>query len=505
MPMFQPSVSEGAAINHIGVPGRQGFGVGLCPALPSGFASLPGATDPASPNYGNYQHADGSVMVWVPAFWYRIGHAANPTYAGWLLNSIDVQPYSAYASEAAANAAGYALPRAFRNAGAVQPGFFVDKYLCSNNGGIASSLRNGNPLSSAAAHAPFAGLAGAPSNGMGGAFAAAKTRGARFFPCMRYMHVSIALLVTAHAQAADTTAWCAWWDGSLTGLAGPKGNNNNALRDASDGAVVYTSDGYSNCSKTGSGVPFGKTTHNGQECGIADLNGTLWEVSPGLTCVAAVKSITAATQTNPVRLTIAAHGLANGAPLQVQSVVGMTQLNNKLYTATVIDADTVSIGVDGTGYAAYTSGGLATSGTWYALETTADAAALTGGNTLATDAWGATGLAAHSAPLGFTWAPGGSYDMRYGNGTAQVISSAVSGDDWMRANLGVVAGAAALGISGTAAFGQDRYNQYVINELCPIAGGNWSDGPPAGVWAVNWNVARSSSRDFVGVRAASYL
>lgn len=32
---------------------------------------------------------------------------------------------------------------------------------------------------------------------------------------------------------------------------------------------------------TGSGVPFAKTTHNGQACGVADLNGNMWEVASG--------------------------------------------------------------------------------------------------------------------------------------------------------------------------------------------------------------------------------
>lgn len=95
--------------------------------------------------------------------------------------------------------------------------------------------------------------------------------------------------------------------------------------------------------------------------------------------------------------------------------------------------------------------------------------------------------------------------MRYGNGTAQVISPAVSGDDWMRANLGVMASAAAIGTSGTAAFGQDRYYQYVTNELCPVAGGDWLSRAVAGVWAVYWGVSRSYSNDNVGVRSASYL
>ncbi|ACB34523.1 conserved hypothetical protein [Leptothrix cholodnii SP-6] len=494
------------ASNDIGMQGLQGFGVGICPSIPAGFALLPGTSDPASPNYGNYQCADGSVMVWVPAFWYRIGHAANPTYATWLLNSIDVEPYSAFADVAAAAAAGYALPRAFYNAGAIQPGFFVDKYQCSNNAGVASSLRYGNPLTASSAHAPFAGLTGAPANTLGGAFAAAKTRGARFFPTMRYMHVALALLAMAHAQASASTAWCAWWDGSTTGLAGPKGNNNNALKDANDGAVTYVGDGYLNCGKTGSGVPFAKTTHNGQDCGIADLNGNVWEVSPGITCVASGKSITAATQANPVQITVAAHGFATGAPVMIQSVAGMTQLNDKFYTVTVVDANNLTLdGVNGTAYGAYTSAGTLTSGVWHALNTAADAAALTGGNTLATDAFGVAGVAAHSSPVAYAWSPNAIFDLRYGNGAAQVISPATSGTEWTRANLGLMASAAAIGTSGISAFGQDRYYQFILNELCPLAGGGWAYSSTAGVWAVYWSNARSYSNGTVGLRAASYL
>ena len=59
--------------------------------------------------------------------------------------------------------------------------------------------------------------------------------------------------------------------------------------------------------------------------------------------------------------------------------------------------------------------------------------------------------------------------------------------------------------AGSNAFGADYYYQYVRNELCLRAGGRWSDGSYAGVWAVNWGLARSFSSDFVGFRAASYL
>ena len=55
------------------------------------------------------------------------------------------------------------------------------------------------------------------------------------------------------------------------------------MRDSLDAGVIYTADGYSNCGQTGSGTPFEKTTHNGQGCGVADLNGNMWEISLGLT------------------------------------------------------------------------------------------------------------------------------------------------------------------------------------------------------------------------------
>ena len=61
----------------------------------------------------------------------------------------------------------------------------------------------------------------------------------------------------------------------------PKGNNNNALKDTNNSAVTFTASGYSNCAMTGSGVPFAKTTHNGQNCGVADLNGNMYEVVSG--------------------------------------------------------------------------------------------------------------------------------------------------------------------------------------------------------------------------------
>lgn len=271
-----------AKINDIGAPGQMGFGVGICPALPPGMSMLPGTLAAASAEYGNYQFTDGSIMVWVPAFFYRYGHPDNPTYAEYGVNSVDVQPRSAFPNPITAAIYGYALHRAAYDDGIEQPGVFVDKYLCSNNGGTASSVKMGDPLSSSAVHNPFSGLTGSVPNNYSGAIDAAKTRGDDFFPASIFINKALALLSLAHAQAATSTAACAWYDPSgVTNF--PKGCNNNALRDANDTSVLYASDGYGNAAKTGSAEPFAKTTHNGQECGIADLNGGMWEISPGLT------------------------------------------------------------------------------------------------------------------------------------------------------------------------------------------------------------------------------
>lgn len=267
-------------VNYIGLAGSQGFGVGICPSLPAGFAKMAGSEDTASDNYGNYQYSDGSVMCWIPAFYYKIGSGSN----GLAVNVIGVKGINDYIDLAAANAGGYALHRAFYNANAIQPGVFVDKYQCSNNNGIASSLKNGNPLSSALAHNPFSGLTGAPANNCASALLAAKTRGSKFFCNSRFIFSALAMLSMAHGQAATSATSCAWYDAA--GIKNfPKGNNNNALGDINDTSLAFVSDGYvsGNSSKTGSANFIAKTAHNGMNCGVVDLNGNMWEINPGIT------------------------------------------------------------------------------------------------------------------------------------------------------------------------------------------------------------------------------
>lgn len=268
--------------NDIGIAGELGFGVGVTNALPPGMSTLVGTGVRGHENYGNYVYSDGSIMCYVPAFCYRWGHPDSPHYAAHGPNACDVKSLTYFGSVTAAHAAGYAVHRAFYDDNRLQDGFFVDKYQCSNNAGKASSIKNGIPLSSSSANAPFSGLTGSPANNLAGSIDAVKTRGASFFPTTIFIQRALSLLSMAHAQAATSTAACAWYDAAgVTNY--PKGCNNNALRDANDTSVIYEETGYLTAGKTGSAKPFAKTTHNGQHSGVADLNGNMWEVALGLT------------------------------------------------------------------------------------------------------------------------------------------------------------------------------------------------------------------------------
>lgn len=434
--MFPTGISIGAGspggTNNIGTAGGQGFGVGVCPGpLPSGMGALFGYSDPSSDNYGNYQYSDGSVMCWIPAFYYKWGTGAN----GVTLNQVVIKAFSEYADVATANAAGYALHRAFYDGGAVQPGVFVDKYLASYNAGTASSIKNGIVLTSAArgtlTNEQFSNLTGAPSDTYGGAIAAAKTRGSSFFCNSRFIFSALALLAYAHAQASTATTYCAWYNATYNF---PKGNNNNALGDAQDATIAYTYDGnvtYTGVGKTGSANFFARTTHNGQNCGVADLNGLVWEITPGLT--------------------------SNGTNL-------------------------------------------------YILKTSATMKNVTGSNTLATDLWGATGIAALYDDLGTTYgALTDSNSLKLFGSASQVFSEATSGNAWNAAGMGIpLVG----GVGGTNAFGNDGLWDYApigYNELCPISGGAWGNSSSAGVWALYLGYVRAGSDSSVGFRAALYL
>src|SRR5690606_32160488 len=143
-------------------------------------------------------------------------------------------------------------------------------------------------------------------------------------------------------------------------------------------------------------------------------------------------------------------------------------------------------------------------GNYHILKTDARMADLTPGVTLATDAWGTSGVAANYHVLGPTWGTLGT-----GPGTSRAIgsanaalSNATSGLDWAGACAGIPL---ADGVGGTNLFGNDGFYDNNPTHLCPIAGGYWYSGVSAGVWAINCGTTRTSTLHSGGCRAALYL
>ena len=77
------------------------------------------------------------------------------------------------------------------------------------------------------------------------------------------------------------------------------------------------------------------------------------------------KTISGATQANPVVITATSHGYSNGDEISITSVSGMTELNNKRYLVANKTTNTFEItnvdgtNINGTSFTAYTSGGVA--------------------------------------------------------------------------------------------------------------------------------------------------
>jgi hypothetical protein len=512
--------------NDIGTPGALGFGLGVCPeaSLPIQFTRLPGYNDVDSDNYGNYIHtATGSIVCWIPKFYYRIAHANNPTYGVHALNSIDVKSIYDFASTALANASGYALHRAFIDGGVEQDGFFIDKHTNSSvaygTGTVAASISFGNPISTDAGHNPIGSLTAGATYGniYASAIHVAKARDgvngaintSSSWHCMSiFQHSAIALLSLAHGQASSSSAACAWYS---TTVNFPKGCNNNALKDADDTTVVFQSDGYDNAAKAGSGFPFAKTTHNGQNCGVADLNGNMYNIAIGVTCIASTKAITGASQANPCEITCASHGFLTGQVIMITAVVGMTQLNDKLYTLTSTGGDTFTLdGVNSSGYTLYGSAGTITYGTFYAAKESTAMKTFTASNTTATDHWGATGIAAlmEAFTPAFVTAGGGALEQRFGNSatpTNQVFAEDTSGNDYKLTSLGFPVTSSSVNATGVNLFGKDYFYQYIRNELCALCGCHWSSSAAAGVFHLYLFSYRTASNTHVGCRAACYL
>ena len=439
----------------IGTAGSQGFGVGALNELQaaevaSWITPMQGATDPTSDNYGNYTTTNGSIMVCIPKFFYKRGNENSPLYAKYGKNCLDIVGIEMFNTEAEANASGYALPRAFIDNGEEKDFFFIDKYKCGKYGSAScSSLPNVNPISLTTSNGYTKSQGMTNCSGiLADAITLSRARGEGRFQCQSvFMNAALQMLIDAHAQAATSTNYCAWYDG--TGVKNyPKGCNNNALADFDDTTVTYAQGDNGGSSakkpKTRATANFAKTTHNGQACGVADLNGMLFEVLIGVTNIGANDTAT-----------------------------------NKIKNATA-----------------------------YVLKRSAKLADLTSGWNGETDAWGTAEKLATRYDLvnDFFIGTNGAISGRVGNGENQVFSGVINNTDteYLRANCGYVKDANSISSNGSNMYGADYYYwEYNFENLVVLGSYYWGGGTGAGAFYRNCS-SRSGSSVSCGFRASAY-
>jgi len=547
---------QGVQINHIGEPGKRGFGQGICPADiiamyetlygSSKLVSMNGTYDINSPNYGNYQfQRDGSIMVWIPFFWQK----KNADNTG------DVKHEGYFANEAAANAAGYSVPRGFIDGGIIQRGVFIDKYKPSLTGitfadldtygsaydkGTASSIKGGNPISSSAESLRlissgednhYAGSFSncsrysdpAPANNLGGAIAAAKSRGQEFHALTVFSGELMRFLSQIHKQTAIGTLHCAWND--IT-PAEPRGNNNYGV-DYYDSGVTYAQCddnfwGYKSAPmearKCGGGTPFAKTTHNGQDCGIC-IDCNQWEFQPGVTSkvetAQAIVSITRASQAVLAVTNAAAtnSNYANGKPVMILGSLSgewAALFQDKIFTISDLSGNTFKI-KDKTGSyvnsaalsVAYSSGLTSTTGKFYVLKESVTMWHVSALDSM--EPYGGTGGFAdmyEEIDIDFN----GVFLQQVGNGSNQVFSGETSRttNAYKQASAGIPMNKFSYG-AGTALMGYDYFYMYIMNELAGIAYGTWFDNQYSGIGAHAWHGFRTASMRYVSFRCGLFI
>jgi hypothetical protein len=433
----------------VGEAGTQGFGVSPCPnplwLTELGLSAMTGTGDKASENYGNYQHTNGGVSVFIPKFYYKFGDAADPAFATYGANTLTIKGIETFSGEAAANAAGYALHRAFIDGGTEKAGFFIDKYLASKDGTTScKSVRFGVPisLSTSSGYTRSQGMLGCTGI-LADSVVLSRARGNGWNAPLAFQYDAIAKLSLAHAQHATSATYCAWYDAAGT-TNFPKGCNNGALADVNDTSVTFVAAGDSgNATKprTGAASELAKTTHNGQLSGVTDINGVIYQVMIGLTM------------------------------------------------AGTSDTDTAVI----------------TTGDAYVLKRSASHKNLTSGFGGVHDAWGTTSSLATNFDLiaGFEpWIATTNWNY-FGNGANQVFSGALSGTDYLRSCVGIAALTGMSG-SGTNQFGNDGNHRNGRANQVPLASGDWAINATTGIFYRDWRYGRSASFAAYGFRSAAY-
>lgn len=233
----------------IGTPGELGFGVGIYPGTDEeltamGLTHMFGYDNVTSDNYGNYMHATGGQMIFVPAFYVRYGSQLAPQYATYDVNSLEVAEITAYESEEVANAEGFYLHRAFIDGNEKKSGFFVSKYHMTVTTTKSITYPVSGPTTPTASVTPVQMIDYCRSLGSGWNCPSA------------FIMSAIDILSMCHAQFAKWTNTCKWFDPSGTTSYPEQGRN------------VTTN--------------VGLYSHNGQPCGLMGFE-YYWEYVLGCT------------------------------------------------------------------------------------------------------------------------------------------------------------------------------------------------------------------------------
>lgn len=335
------TVNEFTRYNYIGVPGTKDFGVGLrsednLPVIMTGYFSggsysgqlrvLPNTYTSGHFQYGLYGvtqeegqwsipndvNLKAAYLKYIPKFYVaRLfdddGNDLSDEALQKLLphvevtlaqmkeaqrrcphNSLVVAPADSFTDEADANANGFILPRAFIDGDVEQDGFFISNTLVvltgTNPKNFFVGLQNqndGNGKYIARMTSSISGIDGGVSKCID-LFSRTESSfqqdcGLRLVTC--FMMAAISCLSLIQGQYATSNDDCAWYDPSLK-MNYPKGINNRN-RDVDDPSVTINVA----MSPTSGDVianNYAKTTHNGSNSGITNVNGWLWGTSLGV-------------------------------------------------------------------------------------------------------------------------------------------------------------------------------------------------------------------------------
>lgn len=425
--------NQGTFIGHFKMlqPGDLGFGVGIAPDIRAstlGLTGMPGYTNPASDNFGNYQDSRGSIFVYIPKFYFK-----------WTGNVLSISDNSEGNT--------HVLHRAFINAGQEQDGFFISKYHISNENGIAVSKKLRHPLSTNSVNNPITNLTSVSEEIYASAILASKDFGSTFH-CSSIFQLNALALIAYAAGKAGTNCAFADVDPKL-----PKGNNNNALADVNDTSVTFTSAGnsaYPACALTGSGSNFAKTTHNGQNCGVADVNGNMWRIAIGLTRPGTSATDTAVSGTNADFYVLKeSYDIAS---------LNMTWSSTDTNSGSAY-GNTTYLNGSNSPYSKVTFDGIVTDNEWKFL----------------------------------------------GNGSTQVFtfSTTRTAKEYISAACGIPSSTGSSA-TGTTEFGNDGIYNDNQNNLQPLVSGDWVYSGVSGVFAVSLSSCRGASSNYVGFSASTY-